>query len=202
MLLEFLFPSTGLTAAVENKSYSLPLHVHCENTSQLRARSVQYVDELYAACSYHNTVVQQLVRTWKYNRIARLHTVAADCILQTSFPQVNNAVLCPVPLHWTRKFWRGFNQAHQLALHFSQQYHLPVCSALTRVRPTGHQAHRNREERFLAMENAFICSQKVDIHTIVLCDDVATTCATLDACAKALKQAGVQRVIAWTLAFG
>ena len=105
----------------------------------------------------------------------------------------------PVPLHRSRRRHRGFNQADDLARHVG----LPVCRALTRVRATETQtglpaARRNRNVR-----DAFAVTPAagaLDGATVVLIDDVSTTGATLDACARALKDAGVAEVRALTAA--
>ena len=74
---------------------------------------------------------------------------------------------------------------------------------LKRVRDTGHQAWRSREERLCSMLNAFTVRRGVTVPShVILIDDIATTGATLDACAKALKSSGVQTVDAWVVARG
>jgi ComF family protein len=105
----------------------------------------------------------------------------------------------PVPLHASRRRHRGFNQAADLARHLG----LPVVGALRRDRATEAQAglpagrrHRNVQGAFAATRAA----RALHSHTVVLVDDVSTTGATLDACARALKDAGVSEVRALTAA--
>lgn len=197
MVLDYLFPGTNTTRDLS----AVPIVRHHETTHALRSRGVQYLDELWAACSYHHYPLQRAIQAYKYRRFSHLHQPLAELVVQASFPQVQNAVLCPVPLHWTRRFWRGFNQAELLAQSISTHYQMPVCPVLRRKKPTGHQAHRTREQRLQAMENMFICREKIDRSTVILVDDIVTTGATLDACAKALKDAGVLQVNAWTVAY-
>lgn len=198
MFLDFLFPAQIFT---RQQLDSISLVQHSETTAQLRARNIYYLDELIAVCSYHEKTVQQLVYFWKYRRLHNLQNTVCSLFVKGSFPQVEKAVLCPVPLHWSRLFWRGFNQAEVLADAIAAQNNMAVLPLIQRKKPTGHQAHRTRKQRFSAMQNVFTCSQKVPVDTVILIDDVATTCATLNSCAKVLKQAGVQKVLAWTLAF-
>jgi ComF family protein len=105
----------------------------------------------------------------------------------------------PVPLHPSRRRERGFNQAYDLARHLG----LPVAAALRRVRPTVPQVslaaarrHGNVRGAFTATRSAAALSGKV----VVLVDDVSTTGATLDACARALEAIGVREVRALTAA--
>jgi ComF family protein len=105
----------------------------------------------------------------------------------------------PVPLHPSRRRHRGFNQATDLA----RQLGLPVVEALRRARATAAQTglpagrrHRNVRGAFAATRAA----RTLRNLTVVLVDDVSTTGATLDACARALKDAGVSEVRALTAA--
>jgi len=109
------------------------------------------------------------------------------------------ACLVPVPLHPSRRRHRGFNQAADLARHVG----MPVRPALRRVRATPAQTglpaarrHRNLRDAFAATRAAATLTGAV----VVLIDDVSTTGATLEACARALKEAGVAEVRALTAA--
>lgn len=112
-------------------------------------------------------------------------------------------VLVPVPLHANREAKRGYNQSMLIAKTIGRQVGLPVASeALVRVRETASQTHLNRDERKRNVEAAFSCATCVPFagKHVTLVDDVATTGATLDACAKALLACGAQSVNAFTLA--
>jgi ComF family protein len=105
----------------------------------------------------------------------------------------------PVPLHPVRLRQRGFNQAADLALHLG----LPVVHALRRVRRTQSQTalpaaqrHRNVRDAFAVTDAAGQLTDAI----VVLVDDVSTTGATLEACARPLRQAGAREVRALTAA--
>jgi ComF family protein len=109
------------------------------------------------------------------------------------------ACAVPVPLHPSRRRHRGFNQAADLARHLG----MPVVPALRRVRATATQTglpagrrHRNMRGAFAATRAAAALNGSI----VVLVDDVSTTGATLEACARALKEAGVSEVRALTAA--
>jgi ComF family protein len=117
--------------------------------------------------------------------------------------------LVPVPLHWRRHHTRGFNQATELALGLG----LPVCCALRRVRATRPQVQLPAAQRHRNVRNAFALSGRGWLRTrsasrkspvqgrrVVLVDDVSTTGATLEECARVLKTAGALEVRALTAA--
>ncbi|MCK5021037.1 MAG: ComF family protein, partial [Candidatus Peribacteraceae bacterium] len=138
-----------------------------------------------------------------YNRISVYGDILSNLLLEADFKFPEESILCPVPLHWSRKYWRGFNQAEVLAEKISSEINLPVINLLKRIRPTGFQSHRNREERLLALNGAF--KYILENHppaNIILIDDLATTGATLDECAKVLKKVGARRVEGWVIAHG
>ncbi|MDD5041340.1 MAG: hypothetical protein PHX87_03655 [Candidatus Peribacteraceae bacterium] len=109
-------------------------------------------------------------------------------------------VLCPVPLHWVRRFQRGFNQSERLARIVAAERELSVLPLLRRIRWTGSQMKRTRPERLTGVTGAFRCITNHPPSHVVLIDDLSTTGATLDECASALKRAGVLRVEGWVVA--
>jgi ComF family protein len=115
-------------------------------------------------------------------------------------------LIVPVPLHRVRLWHRRFNQAALLAGSLARARGLPFDPlALVRTRPTKSQgAMPSAKARRRNVRGAFRVSpareSTVQDRTVLLVDDVFTTGATLDACAKALKKAGAARVLALTLA--
>ena len=111
-------------------------------------------------------------------------------------------VAVPVPLHPSRRRERGFNQALDLARGLG----LPVSLALRRVRATGSQIALPAAERRRNVHEAFAPSRLpwrrrvIDDRVVVLVDDVSTTGATLDECARVLKAMGAREVRAVTAA--
>lgn len=113
--------------------------------------------------------------------------------------------LVPVPLHWTRLFQRRFNQSAALARALSRRTKLPVIDdVLVRVRATPPQVGLAREERAKNVHGAFSVEKasraKVKGKRIVLVDDVLTTGATANACARVLRRAGAARIDVLALA--
>jgi ComF family protein len=109
------------------------------------------------------------------------------------------ACVVPVPLHASRRRHRGFNQALDLA----RRLDLPVIHALSRVRATPTQTGLPAAQRHRNVRDAFALARGGDTvrgSIVVLIDDVRTTGATLEACARVLKGAGAAEVRALTAA--
>jgi ComF family protein len=105
----------------------------------------------------------------------------------------------PVPLHPSRRRARGFNQADDLARHLG----LPVVRALRRVRATATQADLPAARRHANVRSAFAnrpAAAALRGTIVVLVDDVSTTGATLESCARVLQDAGVRDIRALTAA--
>jgi ComF family protein len=104
----------------------------------------------------------------------------------------------PVPLHWRRRLARGYNQAERIARPLAAHLGLPYIPALARRRATPPQSLLGRDQRLANLRRAFRIPrpERVRGFHILLVDDVATTGATLDAAAAALKTAGAVRVTA------
>lgn len=114
-------------------------------------------------------------------------------------------MLVPVPLHRYRLFTRRYNQAALLSASLRKQCGLPhMPDLMRRVRHTKPQASLTRKERRRNVRGAFIVAPKhadtVRGKSVLLIDDVTTTGATVEACAKALKKAGAAQVFVLTLA--
>jgi ComF family protein len=107
--------------------------------------------------------------------------------------------LVPVPLHWRRLWARRFNQSAALAKIVSNVSEIPVAvDALKRVKPTRQQVGLTASERAQNVQGAFAVPEaaraEVAGRRLVLIDDVLTTGATIDACARALLRGGAASV--------
>lgn len=112
-----------------------------------------------------------------------------------------NAELVPVPLHYIRKWERGYNQAFILARYLGERLDIPVTgSFLVRMRNTVSQTGLSGDERKKNMKGAFNCKEDLTGKNIVLVDDVFSSGATLRAASKALKKKHARTVWCLTLA--
>ncbi len=149
----------------------------------------------------YDGTLREIVHAFKYEGrrtlaapLARLMAEAGRELLATA------AVAVPVPLHRRRERSRGFNQARDLALGLG----CPIADALTRTRATPSQTDLPAARRHANVRDAFAVGPRsragIDGRVVVLVDDVSTTGATLEACARALKDAGAREVRALTAA--
>ena len=118
------------------------------------------------------------------------------------FGSTGNWLICPIPLHWTRYFKRGFNQSNFLAQRLSWRENIPMCTAaLKRVKRTKAQHNLGRFERAKNMSSAFKGNiSLVAGNNFILIDDIYTSGATLREAASELYNCGATRVCAITLA--
>ncbi len=142
----------------------------------------------------------------KYERLEPLGTYFAMQLLQLvrSDAQLQALdVVVPVPLHRQKHKDRGFNQVDLFARPLARRLRLPYRPVLLlRSRPRPEKHLLSQEERWEAVRGAFAIRQgdRVDNLRVLLLDDVMTTGATLDACARALGEAGARSVLGLTVA--
>ena len=122
--------------------------------------------------------------------------------LQVEASAEGGAWVVPIPLHWRRKFRRGYNQAEALAKGLARSLSMEVRPVLRRVAATQSLALIGRTERARIMKQAFRArpDPRLRGRTVLLVDDILTTGATCGAAARALKKAGATRVVVVVLA--
>jgi competence protein ComFC len=153
-------------------------------------------------------VVLETIHRYKYQRALWFEPFLADLLVREAAPALAGErwdLIVPVPLHPLRQREREFNQAERLAGHLAVRTGVPVQSGLLRrIRSTGTQTQLSRVERAANMRQAFALrsSQNLNGQKVVLLDDVFTTGATTNECARVLRQAGAEDVCVWTLARG
>lgn len=107
----------------------------------------------------------------------------------------NNSMLIPVPLSTERLKERGYNQSLEIAKHLARLSGLKLLrNALLRTRHTPAQSTLKLTERHASIKGAFACPARLDGANILVVDDVMTSGATLEECARTLKKAGAQSV--------
>jgi ComF family protein len=147
--------------------------------------------------------LQQAVHALKFSGQRSLGRALGGCLaahLGAELAAVD--LLVPVPLHPARQRERGFNQSALIAAGLGEELARPVAGDLVVRRvQTRQQALLDAAARRENLREAFTCPGPVPgDRCLCLVDDVLTTGATLDACARALRQAGARTVWAATLA--
>jgi ComF family protein len=158
-------------------------------------------DAAYCYGAYEGTL-RELIHLFKYGRIRTLARPLGERLASAIPWDQRFDLIVPVPLHWRRRFQRGFNQAALLAASVARRYSTPVVAAVRRRRSTAPQAGLSNSKRRANVAGAFLVRrpQVVAGRRILLVDDVMTTGATASACAAALKRAGARHVVLLTLA--
>jgi ComF family protein len=124
------------------------------------------------------------------------------------FSNMAGGILVPVPLHWRRRWKRGFNQSKLICQALAREHGCSVRHLLWRRRCRRPQVGLTRADRRRNVEGVFALVPGVlwkniaKDSPIYLVDDVLTTGATMNECAKVLTQAGFSNVHARTLARG
>lgn len=152
-----------------------------------------------AAVRYDETA-KTLVHGLKYQDRTDLAPVMGRWMARAGQELLSDAdILVPVPLHWRRGWSRRFNQAGLLAKCVEKQTGVPVAGdTLRRIKRTQQQVGLTRSERALNVQGAFKVPPEKQAaiagRHVVLLDDVLTSGATVDACARALLRAKARQV--------
>lgn len=180
----------------------LVLRHHCVFLNRFEERRILAVRSLGTFDDCYKT----LIHRFKYDRKIPLGKRLAQSLGEkiASDKNLSNCdLVIPVPLHRARKRERGFNQSEILAEGMSNVINVAVLKdVLKRKKNTKDQTLLNVQQRKENVEGAFTVTRpdKVIGKHIILVDDVMTTGATLNECAKMLLEAGAERIFAVTLA--
>lgn len=167
-------------------------------------------NKLYFSCARavvsYETIILNAIHQFKYGRDLSIGSALASFLADFSFPAFefqDYSLLVPVPLHIKKLRERGFNQSLILANALGKKQRIDVnFSLLKRRKSTLTQTGLSKKEREQNIKGAFEVSNKKKIagKNIILIDDVYTTGATLNECAKTLVKAGAEKIVALTLA--
>lgn len=163
----------------------------------------KYLDHLYFATTYDEKLVRATIHFCKYRYIKELSEnlaffIIAHFKLMDKFT-ISADIVCCVPLQKSKLKQRGFNQAEEIAKHLSVFLNIPFeADVLLKTKKTLPQMTLSKNKRLKNVINAFeISLQKQELirgKKILLVDDVLTTGATIEQCAKILKQNCASRV--------
>jgi ComF family protein len=154
----------------------------------------------------YDEVARSLVHAFKYGDRLDLAPTMGRWMARAGKDVLEGAdAIVPVPLHWRRLWARRFNQSAELAKVISRVSGIPVeFDALKRVKPTAQQVGLTRAERAQNVQGAFKVPEYAKTlaagRRLVLVDDVLTSGATVDACARALLRARAREVHVLTFA--
>ena len=158
-------------------------------------------DAAYSYGAYEGEL-RDLIHLLKYQRIEPLAKPLSKLLIKALPLDQHFDCIVPLPLHWTRRIWRGFNQAALIAIPLAQYMSVPLVHALRKKKYRPPQVGLTNAQRRENVRGVFVVEKPLLIEgrRILLVDDVFTTGATASACAKALKKAGAKHVSLLTLA--
>lgn len=175
------------------------------------ACSENYIDGCVSMASYGDKVLHDLLHAYKYDGVFEARDQLLSLFgmfvdkhkLALSNTSENSAVI-PVPMHAVRERYRGYNQARDIARVFAERMSLSVYegSIGKRFSLSSQVSLGDTSIRMDGIKNQIYQVGKVAPPAITLIDDVYTTGATLNECAKALKSMGATRVYGVTLLRG
>ena len=160
---------------------------------------------------YYNNFLKKVIKAVKYrlasavwDDFSRLIDPTSTLRFSTYISLSDQCVLTPIPLHTDRLKERGFNQAELICTWLGAYLHTPTRILISRQLHTHPQAQiHDNAQRHKNVHNAFRLLSKADIPTsVILVDDVITTGSTIIEATKVLKEAGVKKVFAITIARG
>jgi ComF family protein len=141
--------------------------------------------------------IKHLMHDFKFHASPRAGTLLAELMLLTPPLSYGDALLSVpmTPLHSRR---RGFNQSHWLADKLSRQLGVPMVMA-KRIKDSPSQRTLNRRQRAANLSGVFLLESPPPAHVVIV-DDVVTTGSTGHAVARAVLDAGAERVDIWAVA--
>lgn len=154
--------------------------------------------------------LDRLIQGFKYRR----HLASGELLAQLLVDYVQHCsqeapgwlppdLIIPTPMHWRRRWQRGFNQADILARALAKNLDVPLASRQVRRRKNAPaQQGLTRDQRQRNLRNAFVIRDPASIagKRIALVDDVVTTTATTRELSRLLRKAGAADVQVWALA--
>lgn len=161
-----------------------------------------YYDKALAIYQY-NEIIAKSISALKYSDQTFLAKKFAQILFKNFKDEIENCdIICAVPLHKKRLRQRKFNQSALIAKFLDHKKFNP--DLLWRLVNTLSQVKLKREEREQNLKKAFLVNKKyrnfIKDKTVLLIDDVATTGATINNCARALKKSGAKKVVVLTIA--
>ena len=165
-----------------------------------------FIKRAYHCCQYEG-LIKELIHKFKYNKKIFLKNAFISLLYNafiTKMAPERIDIVMPVPMHHADERNRGFNQSAILAKGLSEKTNTAFENTLKKSKQTRAQAGLKRAERLSNIKNAFSCKERADFQDkcILIVDDVFTTGATINECARILNLYGARSTLALTLAKG
>jgi ComF family protein len=145
--------------------------------------------------------VDAAIKALKFKRKLYYAPAFAELLCEAcrELPGDIDAVL-PVPLHWRRRWFRGFNQAYEIGKPVARYLGLPMVRGVIRRRATPSQSGLNARERARNLRRAFVVRRAIPHRHVLIIDDILTTGATVRQLASVVRAGGSDKVSVLTVA--
>ncbi len=159
----------------------------------------------FTAVYYYQGQLKKSLLGYKFMNESSLCHIFSEAMakrISEIYSDVNFDGICYVPMTKNAERIRGYNQSELLANGIAKETKFPLVPCLEKIKDTGAQKDLSAEERQHNVKNCFRVKEKYDISdkTLMLCDDIKTTGATLRECSDALIKAGAKDVYCICLA--
>lgn len=167
-----------------------------------KCRSSSNLTALLVACHFEHGPIRSALHKFKYGGSRELGRILAGT-LATVVPRnlaEDSWIIVPIPGHKKRTSGRGYNPAHLLAKDLAKVLGYKMVNGLEKHIATQPQVEGSRLERLKKVRYSMRTATKLPTKRVILVDDVATTGATLEEGARALREAGIKQVIGLVVA--
>lgn len=166
-------------------------------------KETDYFDACYSYYKYHNWYVKKIIAHTKYVFSKEYKNFIGECARRSLkkhnlIDKIDVITFSPRRRVEISKY--GFDQAEELAKSITEKTSIPTASLLKRTGSSKPQKKLNKEDRKANIKGRFSCTTNLNGKRILLVDDVITTGATVNECAKMLKKQGAKAVYVWTIA--
>lgn len=165
----------------------------------------KYLDRVFVATDYNQALIRKMILAFKYPPFIRDLCIPLSQILLVHLAiaykemDLEDSLLIPIPLDQKRMKWRGYNQSEEIAKRVSEilKVSMPQVDVLAKIKKTPPQVTLSEKQRRENVKDSFkvIKPKMVADRRIILIDDVFTTGATMEECARILKESGAKSVI-------
>ncbi|MDR1560919.1 MAG: ComF family protein, partial [Holosporaceae bacterium] len=182
------------------KICGIPFEIDVEAICPFCLKKKPYFDRAVSVFNYDN-FSKRLILKFKYEDVTYISKKLANWMYRVSENDIKNAdIIVPVPIHFIKRLKRKYNQSELLAMELEKLSNIIYePRILKKIKRTNQQEGLSREKRLKNVKGSFGIDQNyaeiLHSKTVVLVDDVLTTGATVNECAKVLKQAGATKVI-------
>ena len=164
----------------------------------------------HISCTHYDTLAKKMILGLKYKGKTEYSKGIAELMIkrlieENLLDQIE--IIVPTPIHWTRKWFRGFNQSELIATTIKTMLKRDIqIGQLKRQKRTKKLKKLDKDARKLMLKDAIIITQEersnIENKVVLVIDDIYTTGTTVNTCSKVLYEAGAEAIYCITFAMG